>query len=258
LVPHDVRDQISERTELTAKRLLGWMQLGTSKFHQWKDRYGKANEHNGKVPRDWWLEEWEKAAIVTYHGRHPLNGYRRLAFMMLDDDVVAVAPTSVYRVLNQAGRLDRHRFSPSKKGTGFVQPRPWNNSQGLFQLAVAFIVDDFLQTVELVGRRDVFQRTVQPHLVILLDEGGNPSPRLLDIRGTRGANALPLQAAVPALQLAVALRIEGARADVRHAHQPNVFLEVAGDKLRTVVADDPRRLARERRQQARRAVRQVA
>jgi putative transposase len=98
------------------------MQLGRSKFHQWKDRYGKANEHNGKVPRDWWLEEWEKQAIVEFYDRHPLNGYRRLAFMMLDDDVVAVSPTSVYRVLKQAGRLDRRRFSPSKKGTGFVQP----------------------------------------------------------------------------------------------------------------------------------------
>ena len=98
------------------------MKLGNSKFHQWKDRYGKANEHNGKVPRDWWLEDWEKQAILDYYDRHPLNGYRRLAFMMLDDDVVAVSPTSVYRVLKQAGRLDRRRFSPSKKGTGFVQP----------------------------------------------------------------------------------------------------------------------------------------
>ena len=42
--------------------------------------------------------------------------------MMLDDDVVAVSPASVYRVLKQANRLDRRRFSPSKKGTGFVQP----------------------------------------------------------------------------------------------------------------------------------------
>lgn len=102
--------------------MLAWLQLGTSKFHQWKGRYGKANEHNGQVPRDWWLEEWEKQAIVDYYDRHPLNGYRRLAFMMLDDDVVAVSPTSVYRVLKQAGRLDRRHFTPSKKGTGFVQP----------------------------------------------------------------------------------------------------------------------------------------
>lgn len=107
---------------MTAKKLLGWLQLGTSKFHQWKDRYGKANEHNGKVPRDSWLEDWEKQAIRDFYDRNPLNGYRRLAFMMLDEDVVAVAPTSVYRVLKQAGRLDRRQFAPSKKGTGFVQP----------------------------------------------------------------------------------------------------------------------------------------
>jgi putative transposase len=42
--------------------------------------------------------------------------------MMLDHDVVAVSPSSVYRVLKQAGRLDRHWLKPSKKGTGFVQP----------------------------------------------------------------------------------------------------------------------------------------
>jgi putative transposase len=112
----------TKRTELPAKRLLGWMGLGTSKFHQWKDRYGKTNEHNAKVPRDWWLETWEKHAILDYHDRHPLEGYRRLAFMMLDDDVVAVSPSTVYRVLKSAGRLDRWNPKVSKKGTGFVQP----------------------------------------------------------------------------------------------------------------------------------------
>lgn len=42
--------------------------------------------------------------------------------MMLDDDVVAVSPATVYRVLRAAGRLDRHPAKPTKKGTGFVQP----------------------------------------------------------------------------------------------------------------------------------------
>jgi len=128
-VPHDVRDEIvdyvkhwTSRTELPAKRLLGWLGLATSKYHQWKHRYGKANEHNGQVPRDWWLEAWEKQAILDYHDRHPLDGYRRLAFMMLDDDIVAVSPSSVYRVLKAAGRLDRFNAKASKKGTGFVQP----------------------------------------------------------------------------------------------------------------------------------------
>ncbi len=56
-----------------------------SKFHEWRKCYGQANEHNGKVPRDWWLEEWETLAILGFHDRHPLDGYRRLTFMMLAD-----------------------------------------------------------------------------------------------------------------------------------------------------------------------------
>jgi putative transposase len=132
----------TKRAELPAKCLLGWMDLGTSKFHQWRGRYGKANEHNGKVPRDWWLEEWEKEAIVDYHDRHPREGYRQLTFMMLDEDVVAVSPTSVYRVLKNAGRLDRHRWAPSKKGSGFVQPaRPhkhWHLDIAYVNLAGTF------------------------------------------------------------------------------------------------------------------------
>jgi putative transposase len=42
--------------------------------------------------------------------------------MMLDRDVVAVSPSSVYRVLRQAGLIDRHSSKQSLKGTGFVQP----------------------------------------------------------------------------------------------------------------------------------------
>ena len=61
-------------------------------------------------------------AILEFHDRHPLEGYRRLTFMMLDEDIVAVSPTSVYRVLKAAGRLDRKWVTTSKKGTGFVQP----------------------------------------------------------------------------------------------------------------------------------------
>ena len=112
----------TERAELPTRQLLAWLSLGTGKFHNWKHRYGKANEHNGLVPRDWWLEDWEKQAILDYHDQHPLDGYRRLTFMMLDDDIVAVSPASVYRVLKAAGRLDRRQLAPSKKGTGFVQP----------------------------------------------------------------------------------------------------------------------------------------
>jgi putative transposase len=110
------------RTELPARTLVGWIDIGTSKFHHWKDRYGKANEHNAWVPRDWWLEEWEKEAILDFQRQFPLEGYRRMTFMMLDRDVVAASPSTVYRVLKAAGRMGRFAGKPSRKGKGFQQP----------------------------------------------------------------------------------------------------------------------------------------
>ena len=113
----------SDETELPATRLVGWLGLSASKYFNWKQRYGKANEHNTKVPRDHWLEAWEHEAIVDFARAHPRDGYRRLTFMMLDQDVVAVSPSSVYRVLAKAGLLKPWNATPSKKGTGFVQPQ---------------------------------------------------------------------------------------------------------------------------------------
>jgi transposase InsO family protein len=113
--------QWSERTELPAARLLRWIGIAGSKYNSWQKRYGKVNEHNAWVPRDHWLTAEEKRAIIDFRRAYPLEGYRALTYMMLDRNIVACSPTSVYRVLKDAGLLGR---SPkkSKKGSGFVQP----------------------------------------------------------------------------------------------------------------------------------------
>ena len=112
----------SEKTEIPLCRFIGWLGIAKSKFYNWHARYGKVNEHNGKIPRDFWLLDREKQAIIDYYLEHPDEGYRRLTFMMLDADVVAAAPTSVWRVLHDAGLLNPWNGKESKKGTGFVQP----------------------------------------------------------------------------------------------------------------------------------------
>jgi transposase InsO family protein len=124
-----VRDEIvdyvahwNQRTEIPAKRLVRWIGIGQSKFQDWKARYGKVNEHNAQVPRDHWLESWERQAILDFERQYPLEGYRRLTFMMNDTEVVAAAPATVYRVLKQAGQIGRQPGRPSSKGKGFHQP----------------------------------------------------------------------------------------------------------------------------------------
>jgi len=112
----------SEKTGLLIDRLLSWLELSTGKFYDWRQRYGKRNQHNGWVPRDFWLTAEEKKAILNFQEQFPLEGYRRLTYMMIDADVVAVSPSSVFRVLHAAGRLQPWSRKPSKKGTGFEQP----------------------------------------------------------------------------------------------------------------------------------------
>jgi putative transposase len=69
-VPHDVRDQVvdlvrrcSEKSEISVGQFIAWLGVTTSKFYDWRQRYGRVTEHNGWVPRDFRLEMWEKAAI---------------------------------------------------------------------------------------------------------------------------------------------------------------------------------------------------
>lgn len=93
-----------------------------SKFYDWRKRHGQVHEHHALVPRDHWLEAWEKEAIVAFHAAHPLEGYRRLTYMLLDADRVAASPATVYRVLKEAGCFQRWNRRDTGKGQGFVQP----------------------------------------------------------------------------------------------------------------------------------------
>ena len=114
---------LAKTTEMISeRRIVGWLGIARGKYFKWVGRYGKANEHNALVPRDTWILPEERQAILDFHEKYPLEGYRRLAFMMIDRDVVAVSPATVYRVLHAAGRLDRWNRRPSKKGTGFQGP----------------------------------------------------------------------------------------------------------------------------------------
>ena len=130
----DVRDEVidyvrswSGKTGIKEIKMVNWIGISRSKFYNWQSRYGKVNEHNSWIPRDFWLTDYERQAIINYYHDNPLEGYRRLCYMMMDADVVAVSPSSVYRILTKANLLNRWNRKESKKGTGFVQPLKAHN-----------------------------------------------------------------------------------------------------------------------------------
>jgi len=147
VAPH-IRDDVVATVERSARRagwplrrLIALLGIGRDRFYDWRWRRGRPNGHNAPVPKSNWLMEWEKAEIMRFYGEHADEGYRRLAWMMVDEDAVAASPSSVWRVLRGAGLLRPGR-AESKKGTGFQQPlKPhehWHSDISYLNIAGTF------------------------------------------------------------------------------------------------------------------------
>jgi putative transposase len=98
--------------------------LSWARYHDWQKRFGQPNKHNNDTPREHWLEEWEKQAIIDYKKDHMTTGYRQLTYLMLDNDIVAVSPATTYRILRLAGLTNLwNNKTLDGKRKGFVQPK---------------------------------------------------------------------------------------------------------------------------------------
>ena len=116
-----------------------------------------------------------------------------MTFMMLDDDVVAVSPASVYRVLKQANRLDHRRFSPSKKGTGFVQPllphEHWHvdvsyiNVSGTFYYLTSVLDGCSRYIVHWELRESMTERDIETIIQRALERHPEQKPRIISDNG---------------------------------------------------------------------------
>ena len=128
-VEPDVRDNVLEFIEMVTDKsrynkqnVLELLSLSKSRYYDWIKRQGQPNRHNGLMPKSYWLLPLEREAVIAYCKDKTGEGYRRLTYQMLDKNIVAVSPSTVYRVLKTAGLLKRWITKKSKKGNGFKQP----------------------------------------------------------------------------------------------------------------------------------------
>lgn len=116
-------EMMTIKTNTPVNKLLGLIGISSSKYYSWIDRFDLTNNHNGIIPKKHWILNWEREAIISYAQTHMGEGYRRLTYMMIDDNIVAVSPSTTYRVLKSAGLLNRwNKVKKSSKGNGFDQP----------------------------------------------------------------------------------------------------------------------------------------
>ena len=129
-VEPDIRDDLvswvrywSECLEMNRGSMIKRVGISPSKFYSWCDHYGEVRLKERPFNGWWGISAEEERAIVEYRRSHEFEGYRRLCYQMLDEDVVAVSPATVYRVLKKYDLLNR--WIPRKdkgKGRGFAQP----------------------------------------------------------------------------------------------------------------------------------------
>lgn len=111
-----------EKTEISQNQLIKMIGIGKPRIFDWKKRYGIPNAHNGMIPKDTWILEFERQAIIDYYEKNPGIGCKQLSYLMIDEDIAYVSHNTVYRVLKSAGLLEPADRKPSLKGKGFDQP----------------------------------------------------------------------------------------------------------------------------------------
>lgn len=125
------KQDVLELVELTQQRsdwplepILCCLGLPRSVYFAWR-----ARAHRGRLedlPRspasyDRLLPD-EVEAIKAFALRSPKTGYRKLMYMMLDQDIVAASESAVYRVLREADLLNRWKRSSRSSGVYTFRP----------------------------------------------------------------------------------------------------------------------------------------
>ncbi len=93
----------------TVAEVLRRHQLDAATFYRWEKqaKEGMREALEGRRRKS------GKAAVIRYALEHPKEGYRRLAWMMVDEDVAYLSPSSVYRILRDEDLLYRWKRSRS-------------------------------------------------------------------------------------------------------------------------------------------------
>jgi putative transposase len=187
---------ITVKANTPLNKLLVMIGISSSKYYSWIDRHEQPNNHNCIIPKKHWILDWERETIINYSRTHIGEGYRRLTYMMIDDNIAAVSPSTTYRVLKSAGLLNRwNKVKKSSKGNGFDQPilphQHWHtdikyvNFRGTFLFLIS-VIDGYSRYIvyhELRTNMQVYD--VQIVIQRTLEKYPGVKPRLITDNGSQ-------------------------------------------------------------------------
>lgn len=155
----DVRltfNRLKQITNLSYKKLAGFAGISLSKFSEWNNKQlGVAKSRS--IPNFHRITDTEKENVIEFKRQNMNIGYRNLCWMMVDRNIAFISPSSVLRILKNAGLNTIWTHCPGeKKKKGFDQPasvhEQWHtdisyvNFKGTFVYLIA-VLDGFSRAV---------------------------------------------------------------------------------------------------------------
>mgnify|MGYP001176897582 FL=1 len=192
----DYVENITGKTEIKIFQMVNWIGIPKSRYYYWKENDLVPDKSKAIIPKRHWILDWERQSIIEYALKHTGEGYRRLTYMMIDENVTAVSPSTVYRVLKRAGLLNKwNEVKRSMKGTGFIQPTEFNqdwhidikyiNHKGIFLFLISIIDGYSRYIVHHDLRLHMTERDVEIVVQCAVDKYSIACPKIISDNGSQ-------------------------------------------------------------------------
>ena len=134
----DAIQKMADLGRVTVGQAARGLRVSRATYYRWKGR-DKADSLSDRRPEAKGrygplLEEVQ--AVVEYAKSHPRDGYRRLCWQMVDEDIVYLSPSTVYRILDQHDLLYRWKRSSSINGK---KPSPASHPDEVWHTDIMYL-----------------------------------------------------------------------------------------------------------------------
>ena len=182
-------EQTKQRSGWPAQRTLGALDIAPATYYRWC----RAVAHGRPRARSpagsmYELLDSEREAIIEYALKHTEIRHRELAWNMLDEGVVAVSASSVYRVLREANLVCGWKPKPKVKGSGRGEPPTQPDKK--WQTDIKYVRVG-TRNYYLLSFMDVYSRYIVHHELLSCMDGQSVSVEVAAAIATLDADVRP-------------------------------------------------------------------
>jgi transposase InsO family protein len=182
-------EQAKKRSRWPVRQTLRALEIAPGTYYRWC-RTPAHGEPRCRLPGGSMYEllPSEREAIIDYALKHPEIRHRELAWKMLDEGVVAVSASSVYRVLREANLVCRWKPKPKVKGSG--RGKPPSRPDEKWQTDIKYVRVG-ARNYYLLSFMDVYSRYIVHHELLTWMDGQSVSVEAAAAIATLDADVRP-------------------------------------------------------------------